>query len=187
MLEVPVEFGFTPGDLAANFTYLAFELTQAGFLSIFADRFRQCFSVEFYIVFRKPVFLNLFGYKVTFCDLELFFFGITRQPDRLHPIPQRWLHGIEHIRRRHKHHVGKIECNAQVVIAKRRVLLRIKHLEQSARRVAAKIGPDHVNLIEHYQRIVGSRLLYRLDYPARHGPDICPAMAANFGFVVQTA
>jgi len=63
------------------------------------------------------------------------------------------------------------------------VLFRIKHLQQGGRRIAAEIGPQLVQLVQHEHRVVRSRLLETLDDPPRQCADVGAAMAANLRFV----
>ena len=128
-------------------------------LMIFAIALRSNLDVVLF----EAVFLDLFRDQMPPGDLELFFLGVTRKRDDLHTVAKRGLDRVEHVRRRHEHHVRKIERDAEIIVAKRRVLLGIEHLEQSARRVAAKIRADLVDLVEHDQRIVRPGLLDRLD------------------------
>src|SRR5205085_2667463 len=132
------------------------------------------------------ILLNLFWDEVPSRDLDLLLLGVAGKRDDLHSVAKRGLHRVEDVRRGHEHHVRQIESDAEIVVTKRRVLFRIKHLEKSARWVAAKICPDLVDLIEHDQRVVRSSLLDRLDYAAGHRTDVSPAMTADLGLVVQT-
>ena len=75
--------------------------------------------------------IHLFRNDVASSDLDLLFFGVARESYDLHPVSQRGVHSIEHIRRGHKHYVRKIERHAKIVVAKRKVLLRVKHFEKS--------------------------------------------------------
>ena len=129
LFEVAFKLGFAAGDLAADLADLAFELAEAGFLRVFRDDLGRSFSLEFYVVFGKPVFLDLFRDQVAFGDLVFFFLGVTRQRNDLHPVAKRGLDGVEDIGGRHKHHVRQIESDAEIVVAKRPVLLRIEYLK----------------------------------------------------------
>ena len=48
---------------------------------------------------------------------------------------------------------GEVELDVEVVVAERVVLGRVEHLEQGRRRVAAPIGADLVDLVEHDHRV----------------------------------
>ena len=97
-----------------------------------------------------------------------------------------WI-GIEHIRRRDEHHVRQIERHAEIVVAERKVLLRVEDFEQCRRRIAAEVGADLVDFIHHEHRIVGSGLMNALNDASRHRADIRAAMTADFRFIVHAA
>ena len=67
------------------------------------------------------------------------------------------------------------------------VLLRIEHLEQRRARVAAEVGAQLVDLVEHHHGIDGGRLLHRLDDPPRERADVGAAMPADLGLVADAA
>ena len=50
----------------------------------------------------------------------------------------------------------EVERHVQVVVAEADVLLRVEHFEQRARRIAAEVGADLVDLVDHEQRVVGA-------------------------------
>ena len=131
--------------------------------------------------------LHLLGNDVAPADLNLFLLGVSGKPDYFHSVPQRRMNSVQHIGGGHEHDMGQIEWNTEIVIAERIVLLWIKDFEQCGRRIASEIGPHLVDLVEHYQWIVGARLLNCLDYASGHGAYIGAPMTAYFGFVVQSA
>ena len=71
------------------------------------------------------------------------------------------------------------------MVAKRRVLLGIKHFQKRRRRVAAKVGTELVDLVEHEDGVIGAGLANSLDDPSRQGGHIRAAMAADLGLVVH--
>ena len=77
--------------------------------------------------------------------------------------------------------------DVQVVVAEGVVLLRIEHLEERRRRIAAEVAAELVDLVEHEDRVVRPGLLQALDDPARKGADVGPAVAADLGFVLHAA
>src|SRR2546423_9446866 len=105
-------------------------------------------------------------------DLQLLLLGVTGEADDLHSVAKGGLDGVEYVGRRHEHRVREVERDAEVVVAETVVLLRVENFEQSGRRVAAKIGPDLVNLVEHHERLVRPRLLQSLNYPPGHRADV---------------
>ena len=74
---------------------------------------------------------------------------------------------IEHVRRRDEQHLRQIERHVEVVIAERVVLLRIEHLEQRRRRIAAEVGAELVDLVEDEHRVLRLGAAQPLDDLAR--------------------
>ncbi len=73
------------------------------------------------------------------------------------------------------------------MIVEGRVLLRIEHLEQRRRRIAAEIHRHLVDLVEQEQRISHFGLGEILDDLAGHRADIGAAVTADLGFVAHAA
>src|SRR5687767_1893924 len=85
--EFRFQFSLLPGHLAADLSYLALEVPQAGFLGVLADDLRYGLSVETYVVLSEAVFFDLLRDEAPFSDLKLFFFGVAGQRNDLHPVP----------------------------------------------------------------------------------------------------
>ena len=73
------------------------------------------------------------------------------------------------------------------MIAEGVVLLGIEHFQQGCRGIAAKIGADFVDFVEHENRIVRSGLFDSLNDPAGERAYIGPAMAADFRLIAHAA
>src|SRR5262249_56353366 len=67
------------------------------------------------------------------------------------------------------------------------VLLGVEDLQQGGGRVAAEVGRHLVDLVEEEDRVVGARLLERLDELAGERADVGAAVAADLGLVADTA
>ena len=67
------------------------------------------------------------------------------------------------------------------------VLRGVKHLQQSGRGVAAKIGSDLVQLVEQNHRVAAFDAAQRLDNAPGQRADIGAAVAANLGFITHAA
>ena len=67
------------------------------------------------------------------------------------------------------------------------VLLRVEHLEQRRGRVAAVVGAELVDLVEHHHGVERSRLAQPLDDASGHRADVRPAVAADLGLVADAA
>ena len=62
---------------------------------------------------------------------------------------------------------------------------RIQYFEQRARRVAAKIRTDFVDLVEHKNRIARAAAAQLLNDASRHRADIRATMTANLRFIAH--
>ena len=58
------------------------------------------------------------------------------------------------VRRGDKEHLGEVERDLKVGVGEATVLLRIEHLEQCRRRVAAEVVTELVDLVEQEDRVV---------------------------------
>ncbi|MMZ63817.1 hypothetical protein D1872_260970 [compost metagenome] len=98
----------------------------------------------------------LLGYQITSCNLKLLQLRIARNAQYLHPV-QQWARNImKCISRRHEHHIRQIERQLYKMIAKRIVLLRVQHLQQSRGRITTEVRSHFVNLIKQKDRIHGT-------------------------------
>ncbi len=67
------------------------------------------------------------------------------------------------------------------------VLGRVEHLEESRGGVAAPVGADLVDLVEHDHRVHRPRIAERADEPARERADVGAAMPADLRLVADAA
>ena len=67
------------------------------------------------------------------------------------------------------------------------VLRRVEDLEQGRARVAAPVGADLVDLVEHDHRVHRLRVLERADQAPGEGADVGAAVAADLGLVADAA
>ena len=81
--------------------------------------------------------------------MDLLLLGVAGEFDDLHAVPQRLRNRIHPVRRRDEENLRKIERHVQIVIAERRVLLRVEHFHQRRRRIAAEIAAELVDLVQH--------------------------------------
>src|SRR3954464_2650879 len=73
------------------------------------------------------------------------------------------------------------------MIGERRVLLGIEHLEQGGRWIAAEIGRQLVDLVEHEDRIARACALESLHDATGQRADVGPAMTADLRLVAHAA
>src|SRR5207248_8825042 len=135
----------------------------------------------------QSVFAQLARQKVTFSNLEFLALGVARQIDQFHPIEQRSRNSADVVRGRDEDDLRKIKRHIEVAINKSVVLARIEHLEQGARRIAAKVGADLIDLIEHHHRIARAGTTQLLNDASRHRADVGAAVAPNLRFIANTA
>ena len=81
----------------------------------------------------------------------------------------------------------EVELDVEVVVAERVVLRRVEHLEQRGRRVAAPVGADLVDLVEHDHRVHRPGVAQRADEPAGQRADVRAPVAADLGLVADAA
>ena len=115
------------------------------------------------------------------------FGGVAVEADDLHAIQQRTGNGVGHVGGRDEQHVRQIELDVEVVIAERVILRRVEHLEQRRRRIAAPVGADLVDLVEHDHRIHGAGIAQRPHQPSGQRADVGAAMAADLRLVAEPA
>ncbi len=143
--------------------------------------------LKFALIGLESVLLELSPNEISFRDLQFLALGVTGQRNHFHPVAQRFGHAVDVIGRADKNDLRQIERHIEIAIDKRVVLPRIEHFEQRARRIAAKIGADLVDLVEHENRIARPGAAQFLNDPARHRTDVSAAMSANFRFVAHSA
>ena len=122
-----------------------------------------------------------------FNNLHFLILGIARNPNNLHPVQKRPRHRRQIIGRTHKHHIRQVIINLQIMILKRRILLRIQNLKQRRTRITAIVRPQLINLIQQEERVHRFRLLHPLNNLARQRTNISTAMPANFTFIPHAA
>ncbi len=92
---------------------------------------------------------------------------------------------MQHIRRRHKQHLRQVVFHIEIVVLERIILLRIQHLQQRRRRVAAEVRGHLVDLIQHDHRVLRPGLLHRLNNLSRQRSNVRPAMSANLRLIAH--
>jgi hypothetical protein len=67
------------------------------------------------------------------------------------------------------------------------VLSRVEHLEQGRRRIAAPVGADLVDLVEHDHRVHRVGVAQRAHQAAWKRADVCAPVTADLGLVADAA
>ncbi len=125
--------------------------------------------------------------QVALGDLQLFILGVARQLDHFHAVAQRPRDVVEHVGRGNEEHLREIERHRQVVVAERRILLGIQHLQQRRRRIAVKARAELVHLVQHEQTVVRAGLADVLNDGAGQGADVGAPVTADLRLVVDAA
>ena len=135
----------------------------------------------------QTVVLTLFLHEISLGNLQLLELGVAGERDDLHAIAQRRRDRVERVGGADEEHLREVERQVEIVIAEVVVLLGIEHFEQRRLRVAAKIGADLVDLVDHHDRIARAGVAHRADDRSGHRADIRAAMPADLGLVVHAA
>src|SRR5262252_6713058 len=92
-------------NLSANTCDLSFELPQTRFVSVLKDNSLQCRTTDSQIAQRYSMRFHLLWNDMAACDFNLLFFRVTRKPDDLHTIFESRMDSVQHVGRRHEHHI----------------------------------------------------------------------------------
>src|SRR5438105_13721789 len=67
------------------------------------------------------------------------------------------------------------------------ILRRVQHFEQGSRRIAAPVGAELIDFIEHDHRVHRAGVAQRTNEPSRQGTDVGAAMTAYLRLIPNTA
>ena len=174
--------------LAADRRHLALEIAQPRLLGVAGDDLAGSpSSVNSICSSVRPFSLVCLGIRWRRAMRSFSSSRVAGEADDLHAVEERRLDRLEHVGGGDEHHLRQVVRDAEVVIDEAEVLLRIEHLEQRRRRIAAEVGADLVDLVEHEDRIARPRLADPLDDAAGQRADVGAAMAADLGLVAHAA
>ena len=139
------------------------------------------------LLFADAVRGTLLGQQVVQRDADLLLHQVARDVDHLHAVAQRRGYIAHVVGRGDEEHFRQVVFHVEVVVVESRVLLRVEHLQQRARRIAVVRNRNLVHLVEDDDRIGRPAPLDGLDDAARHGADVGAAVSADLRLVVQTA
>ena len=165
----------------------ALQIANAGLAGVVVHHALQRLVVDCDLGRGEPVRLELARHQVPPRDLQLVAPGVAGQLDHLHAVEQRRRDRRQRIRGGDEHHLREVEGDLDVVVAERVVLLRIEHLEQRGRRVAAEVDAQLVDLVEQEDRIARAGAAQALEDAAGQRADVGAAMAADLGLVAHAA
>ena len=133
------------------------------------------------------VLAELLGHQVVLRDRQLLDRGVAGQLHHLHAIEQRLADRVGLVRGADEHHLGQIDRDLDVVVDEVLVLLGVEDLEHRGGGIAAHVGGELVDLVEHEHRVHRAGLLEASDDAAGQGADVRAAVAANLGLVANAA
>ena len=81
----------------------------------------------------------------------------------------------------------EVERHVEVMVGEGVVLRRVEHFEQGRGGIAAEVGAELVDLVEHHDRVARAGLAELGDDPAGHRADVGAAVAADVGLVAHAA
>src|SRR6266496_2326668 len=171
----------------ANSCNLALQFAHARFVCVIVNDLSKRVLLEFALFRLESVFLQLPLYEISLGNFDFLALGVTGYGNHFNPIPQRFGHALDVVRRADEDYLRQIKRHVEVTIDKRVVLPRIEHFEQRAGRVAAKVRADLVDLIKHKNRVPRTCAPQFLNDSARHRPDVRAAVTADLRFIAHTA
>ena len=132
------------------------------------------------------MFTDLLRHKVILCDLHLLFCKVTAHIDHLHTVLQSRLDGVDAVGCRDEENIRQIIVNVKIIIVERCVLLRIKSLKQSRRRIALEVAAELVDLVKHNHRIRCSSTVDSIEKTARKRAHISLSMSTDLRLIMNS-
>ena len=173
--------------LAARGGKLALEKSHAGLARIPGDDLAQCRVVRLDLARFQTVLFALLGQKMALCDLHLLLVSIAVQLYDLHTVEQRAWYRICGVCRGDEEHTRKVYRYLKEIVAERAVLLTVERFQQRRARIAAVVGAELVDLVEHHERVHAAALDNTADNAPRHRAYIRFAVAAYLGLIMHAA
>ncbi len=135
----------------------------------------------------RPLASICFGPRKSRAIAQLLALDVARDLDDLHAVLQRPRDLRQDVRRADEHHAREVVVEIEVVVVEAVVLLRVEHLEQRRRRIAAEVHRHLVHFVEQEDGIARAGLLQALDDLARQRADVGAAVPADLGLVPHAA
>ena len=174
-------------DAAEHAADRALEIAYARFACVVGDDRVDRVVRELALLSRETVRFELTLDQIALRDLRFLGFRIAGQLDHFHPVAQRRRNRVEHIGRCDEQHLRQIERHAEIVVAERRVLLRIEHFEERGGRIALNAVTELVDLVQHHHAIARAGAAHALNDVAGQRADVRAAVATDFRFIVNAA
>ena len=173
--------------LAQQLPELALELSDTRLACVLAHDLLQERVFAGDLVLEEAVPLALARPEVANGDRDLLVDRVAVEADHLHTVEQRARDRLGHVRGGDEDDLRQVELDVEVVVAERVVLRRVEHLEQRSRGVAAPVGADLVDLVEHDHRVHRSGIAQGAHEPTRQRADVGAPVAADLGLVADPA
>ena len=173
--------------LAQHGPELALEVAHARLAGVLVDDQAQRLVGDRHLVLAQAVALALARPQVAAGDRDLLRDGVAVEADDLHAVQERAGDRLRDVGGRDEQDLREVELDVEVVVAERVVLRRVEHLEQGRARVAAPVGADLVDLVEHDHRVHRPGVAQRAHQAARERADVGAPVAADLGLVAHAA
>src|SRR6266498_3043402 len=175
------------GGLAGKGADFALQLAHPGLVRVVRDQLAQRWIGKLNPFATQAVFFKLARDKIAFGDLKFLGGGVAGQADDFETVAQSRMDRVKPVGGGDEEHLRQVEREVQVMIGETAILLRIEHFEQGGGWIAPEVRADFVDLVQEDGRIARLDAAQGLDDPARHRPDVSPAVPADFRFVAQPA
>ena len=175
------------GQLATDRRDLALEVADARLARVGVHQVTQAVLAEADRVRGQTMAVQLPRHQELARDLELLVRRVPGELDDLHPVLERRRNRVLDVRGGDEHDPGEVVLDVHVVIDEGVVLLRIEHLEQRGRWIAAEVHRHLVDLVEEEDRVDRARPLHHLDDLTGKRADVRTAVSADLGLVADPA
>ncbi len=183
--------GLAGGDLRRGLPQqrpeLALEVPDARLAGVLGHHGAQHLVADLHLVLAQAVAVALAWPEVAARDRDLLLGRVAVEAHDLHAVEQRRGDRLRHVGGGDEHDLREVELHVEVVVAERVVLRRVEHLEQGRARVAAPVGADLVDLVQHDHRVHRPGVAQGADEPARQRADVRAPVAADLGLVAHAA
>ena len=177
----------TAGDLARDGGDLAIQVPHARLAGVAPHDQSNGVRLEDQLARDEAVGGELLGDQVLRGDADLLFVRVAGEHQHFHPVAQRPRDGVERVAGGDEEHLRQVERHAEIVVDEGVVLRRVQDLEQRRGRIAAPVGPDLVDLVEHEHGILLLGAPQPLDDAPGERADVGAAMAADLRLVAHAA
>ena len=180
-------FGDFGGGAADDGGEGAVEIAHAGFAGVVVDDGFDGVGGDAHLFCGHAMLLELPREEIFSGDQELVVLGVAGDVDDFHAVAQGGGNRVHDVGGADEDDVREVKGDAEVMVGEGVVLLGVEHFQEGGGRVAAEIGAELVDFVEHHDGVVGAGLAEFLDDAAGECADVGAAMAADVGFVAHAA